>query len=45
MEEKWMSTEYLKLPWLDDSEEYQRVRKERADHKLRYSGILNGGKK
>jgi Rps23 Pro-64 3,4-dihydroxylase Tpa1-like proline 4-hydroxylase len=45
MEEKWMSTEYLKLPWLEDSEEYQRVRKERADHKLRYSGILNGGKK
>jgi hypothetical protein len=40
LEEKWMSTEYLRLPWMQDSEEYQKLRKERADHKLRYSGIL-----
>lgn len=40
VEEKWASTEYLRLPWMQDSEEYQRLRKERADHKLRYSQIL-----
>lgn len=40
VEEKWMSTEYLKLPWMEDSEEYKKARQERADHKLRYSALL-----
>ena len=40
VEEKWMSTEYLKLPWMEDSEEYRKIRKDRADHKLRYKNLL-----
>ena len=37
---KWSSTEYLKLPWMEDSEEYQEKRKERSDHEKRYSSFL-----
>jgi len=35
-----MSTEYLKLPWMEESEDYINERKLRADHKLRYSNLL-----
>lgn len=38
--EIWSSTEYLKLPWMEDSEEYQKERKERSDYKKRYSKLL-----
>lgn len=37
----WASTEYLKLPWMDESDEYVQARKERADAKLRYQKILD----
>ena len=40
IEGEWSSTEYLKLPWMDESEEYATKRKERADHKLRYSNLI-----
>ena len=40
IEDEWSSTEYLKLPWMDESEEYATKRKERADHKLRYSNLI-----
>jgi hypothetical protein len=36
----WSSTEYLKLPWMDESEEYILMRKERANHKKRYKTLL-----
>lgn len=36
----WTSTVYLKLPWMDESDEYIKERRERADSKLRYSEIL-----
>jgi hypothetical protein len=36
----WASTEYLKLPWMEESEEYKKARKERADAKSRYSNLL-----
>jgi Rps23 Pro-64 3,4-dihydroxylase Tpa1-like proline 4-hydroxylase len=38
-ESKWSSTEYLKLPWMDDSEEYRKKREDRRDHKKRYSSL------
>lgn len=38
-ESKWSSTEYLKLPWMEESEEYKRKREERKDHKKRYSSV------
>jgi hypothetical protein len=41
IEEEWSSTEYLKLPWMEESEEYATERKKRADHKLRYSNLIN----
>lgn len=37
----WSSTQYIKLPWMEETEEYARQRKERADHKRRYSNMLN----
>ena len=39
-EEEWMSTVYLRLPWMEDSEEYSKMRGERANHKLRYTNLL-----
>jgi hypothetical protein len=38
--DEWSSTEYLKLPWLEESDEYIQKRKDRADYKKRYSKIL-----
>lgn len=40
-ESSWSSTQYLKLPWMEDSEEYLEERKKRADHRLRYQTILD----
>jgi hypothetical protein len=40
IEDEWSSTEYLKLPWMDESEEYSAERKKRADHKLRYPNLI-----
>jgi Rps23 Pro-64 3,4-dihydroxylase Tpa1-like proline 4-hydroxylase len=37
---KWSSTEYLKLPWMEDSEEYQEKRRERSNHEKRYGSFL-----
>ncbi len=37
---KWSSTEYLKLPWMEDSEEYREKRKERSDFEKRYRPFL-----
>ena len=37
---KWSSTEYLKLPWMEDTEEYQEKRKERSNHEKRYGSFL-----
>jgi hypothetical protein len=37
--EIWMSTDYLKLPWMEDSEEYQNRRIQRSNPKLRYSEL------
>jgi Rps23 Pro-64 3,4-dihydroxylase Tpa1-like proline 4-hydroxylase len=37
---EWRSTEYLKLPWKADSEEYQLKRLERADFRNRYKNFL-----
>jgi Rps23 Pro-64 3,4-dihydroxylase Tpa1-like proline 4-hydroxylase len=39
-ESVWSSTQYLKLPWMEDSEEYQEERAKRANHKLRYKNLL-----
>lgn len=36
----WSSTQYLKLPWMDDSEEYQKAREERSNPRIRYKGII-----
>lgn len=44
-EEKWSSTEYLKLPWMDDSEEYAARRIERSNPKIRYEKIFEKIKK
>lgn len=38
--DKWKSTEYLKLPWMEDSEEYMKRREDRSNPKIRYSGLL-----
>lgn len=38
-ESKWSSTEYLKLPWMEDSEEYFQKRLERKDHRKRYQNL------
>lgn len=37
----WRSTDYLKLPWMEDSEEYQEARAIRSNPKIRYSKIYN----
>jgi hypothetical protein len=39
--EEWSSTEYLKLPWMEDSEEYSAKRIERSNPKIRYQNIYN----
>lgn len=39
-EEKWSSTDYLKLPWMEESEEYAARRKERSNPKIRYGKIF-----
>lgn len=39
-EKEWTSTVYLRLPWMEESEEYKNLREERANHKLRYSNLL-----
>jgi len=40
MEESlWSSTQYLKLPWMEDSKEYEEERIKRADHRTRYKSI------
>jgi hypothetical protein len=39
-ESSWSSTQYLKLPWMEDSKEYKEEREKRADHKIRYKSIL-----
>lgn len=38
-ETDWMSTVYLKLPWMEDNEDYKKMRIERADSKIRYSNL------
>lgn len=40
-ESSWSSTQYLKLPWMEDSDDYEKARKERSDYKKRYSSLLN----
>lgn len=40
-EEKWSSTDYLKLPWMEESEEYKNRRIERSNPKIRYEKIFN----
>jgi len=40
IEDEWSSTVYLKLPWMEESDEYASERQKRADHKLRYPGLL-----
>lgn len=35
-ESSWMSTQFLRLPWMEETEEYARLRSERADHTRRY---------
>lgn len=39
-ESVWMSTQYLRLPWMEETEEYARLRLERADHTSRYKNLL-----
>lgn len=39
-ESRWSSTQYLKLPWIEDSIEYREEREKRANHKLRYKDLL-----
>jgi len=39
-ESTWMSTQYLRLPWMEETEEYARLRAERADHTKRYGSLL-----
>jgi Rps23 Pro-64 3,4-dihydroxylase Tpa1-like proline 4-hydroxylase len=39
-ESLWSSTQYLKLPWMEESEEYKKQREERANPKNRYKTIL-----
>jgi Rps23 Pro-64 3,4-dihydroxylase Tpa1-like proline 4-hydroxylase len=36
----WSSTEYVKLPWMEDSEEYRQKIKDRADYKKRYKKLI-----
>jgi Rps23 Pro-64 3,4-dihydroxylase Tpa1-like proline 4-hydroxylase len=35
-ESLWSSTKYLKLPWMEESEEYKEEREERSNYKSRY---------
>jgi Rps23 Pro-64 3,4-dihydroxylase Tpa1-like proline 4-hydroxylase len=39
VEEEWKSTVYLKLPWIEESEEYKNIRADRANSKIRYKNI------
>jgi Rps23 Pro-64 3,4-dihydroxylase Tpa1-like proline 4-hydroxylase len=36
-ESSWRSTQYLKLPWMEESNSYIKEREERSDYKKRYS--------
>jgi len=36
----WSSTRYLKLPWMDDSDDYKEERIRRSDPKIRYGSII-----
>ena len=38
--DKWKSTEYLKLPWIEDSEEYLKRREDKTNPKIRYSNLI-----
>ena len=38
--DKWKSTQYLKLPWMDDSDEYIKRREDRSNPKIRYSNLM-----
>jgi hypothetical protein len=40
-ESLWSSTQYLKLPWMEESEEYKKERSERSNPKNRYKTIIN----
>lgn len=37
----WKSTDYLKLPWMEESTEYEKARAIRSNPKIRYSKIYN----
>ena len=39
--EIWKSTDYLKLPWMEESPEYAQARSLRANPKVRYSKIYD----
>lgn len=39
-ESLWSSTQYLKLPWIEDSKEYSEERENRANPKLRYKSLV-----
>lgn len=43
--EVWSSTQYLKLPWMEDSEEYLNSREERASSKKRYKDFYKKNNK
>lgn len=36
----WKSTDYMKLPWMEDSEEYRNKRIERSNPNVRYKNLL-----
>jgi Rps23 Pro-64 3,4-dihydroxylase Tpa1-like proline 4-hydroxylase len=36
----WSSTQYLKLPWMDDSAEYSEEREKRSNPDIRYKGMI-----
>lgn len=38
-QEKWKSTQYLKLPWREESSDYAKKRQERANAETRYSNF------
>lgn len=40
--EEWRSTQYFKLPWMDDTQESAARRLERADVNIRYKSFLEG---
>lgn len=40
LDKEWISTDYLRLPWMDESEEYIREREKRSDPKVRYGKLI-----